>query len=82
MYMFAQENFDLQRQAQELDAALTTATKARSSLQTQLDDLKKQLEDEIRVCTLSASPRALSYAYAFSNFSLLFGESKSKTITT
>lgn len=45
----AQENFDLQRQVQELDAALTTTSKARSSLQAQLDDLKKQLEDEIRV---------------------------------
>ena len=60
MYTYAQENFDLQRQAQELDAALTTATKARTSLQTQADDLKKQLEDEIRVCTVPEPPRALS----------------------
>ena len=38
MYTYAQKNFDLQLQVQELDAALTTATKARTSLQSQADE--------------------------------------------
>lgn len=44
-----QENFDLQHQVQELDAANAGLAKAKSQLQVQVDDLKRNLDDESRV---------------------------------
>lgn len=44
-----QENFDLQHQVQELDSANASLAKAKNSLQVQLDDYKRQLDDETRV---------------------------------
>lgn len=48
-----QENFDLQHQNQELDSANAGLAKSRSQLQVQVDDLKRQLDDETRVCIMS-----------------------------
>ena len=44
-----QENFDLQHQVQELDSANAALAKAKSQLQAQNDDLKRNLDDETRV---------------------------------
>lgn len=45
-----QENFDLQHQVQELDGANAGLAKAKTQLQILCDDLKRNLDDESRVC--------------------------------
>ena len=44
-----QENFDLQHSVQELDSSNAALAKAKSQLQAQNDDLKRNLDDETRV---------------------------------
>ena len=44
-----QENFELQRQIQDLDSSNATLAKAKSSLQAQLDDAKSRLDEESRM---------------------------------
>ena len=44
-----QENFELQRQIQDLDSSNATLAKAKSSLQAQLDDAKSRLDEESRL---------------------------------
>jgi len=44
-----QENFEFQRQVQELDAGNAALSKARSQLQAQLDETKARLDEETRV---------------------------------
>lgn len=47
-----QENFEVQRQYQEVEVQFSTISKAKGSLQAQVDDLKKLLDDETRVSFL------------------------------
>ena len=44
-----QENFELQRQIQDIDSSNAILSKAKSSLQVQLDDAKSRLDEESRV---------------------------------
>lgn len=44
-----QENFELQKQVQDLDASAGALAKAKSALQAQVDELKSRLDDEGRV---------------------------------
>ena len=44
-----QENFDLQRQVQELDSSNAALSKAKGQLQHALDDTKSRLDEESRV---------------------------------
>jgi len=46
------ENFELQRQVQELDSNNAALAKLRAQLQQQLDEAKARLEEETRVCIL------------------------------
>jgi len=48
-----QENFELQRQVQELDASNAALSKARAQLQAQLDEAKGRLDEETRVYSCS-----------------------------
>lgn len=45
-----QENFELHRHLQELDAGNVQLAKAKSAMQSELDETKARLEDETRVC--------------------------------
>ena len=47
-----QENFDIQHRVKELDSSNTALSKAKNHLQNQNDDLKRSLDDEIRVSLL------------------------------
>ena len=44
-----QENFELQRQIQDLDSSNATLAKAKASLQAQLDGAKSRLDEESRL---------------------------------
>jgi len=50
-----QENFELQRQVQELDSSNATLAKAKAQLQAQLDDAKARLDEETRVSEFNVS---------------------------
>lgn len=45
----SQENLELHRHLQELDASNVQLAKARAAMQTELDDTKMRLDDETRV---------------------------------
>lgn len=47
-----QENFEFQRQLQELDSSNGTLSKTKAQLQLQLDDTKARLDEETRVNAL------------------------------
>jgi 16S rRNA G1207 methylase RsmC len=47
-----QENFELQRQVQELDTSNAALAKAKSQLQAQLDEAKARLDEETRVTVI------------------------------
>ncbi len=50
-----QENFDLQRQVQELDSSNAALAKAKGQLQHALDDTKSRLDEESRVRAVFAA---------------------------
>ena len=47
-----QESFEIVRRYQEIESQFTSVTKTRTTLITQVDELKKALEEEQRVCWL------------------------------
>lgn len=52
MFVLPADNADMSRQMDEAETRASQLTRSKAALQTQVEDLKKQLDEEVKVCVL------------------------------